>query len=72
MHCPFCGAWMRDLFGLSLHLEDDHPGRERELVVAIAEAPRAPLDAVAPGARMPGVDIDRVHSVYGGITRRQV
>lgn len=36
MYCPFCGQTYRDLFALSLHLDDDHPGRERELVVAVA------------------------------------
>jgi hypothetical protein len=34
--CPFCGRSTRDLFALALHLDDDHPGREGELVVAVA------------------------------------
>lgn len=39
--CPFCGQPTRDLFALSLHLDDDHPGREGELVVAVAPELRA-------------------------------
>lgn len=51
--CPFCGRTLRDLFALALHLDDDHPGREGELVIAIASQP------------FPGVDIDAVHRAYG-------
>ncbi|QOR55258.1 MAG: hypothetical protein SHS37scaffold220_27 [Phage 67_12] len=51
--CPFCGQPQRDLFALSLHLDDDHPGREGELVVAIAPELRAvPIFEC---------DIDKVH-----------
>jgi hypothetical protein len=35
MFCPFCSTQLRDLFALSPHLEDEHPGRECELVVGL-------------------------------------
>jgi hypothetical protein len=34
--CPFCGIRALDLIALASHLQDDHPGREQELVVALA------------------------------------
>lgn len=58
--CPFCGQLWRDLFGLSLHLEDEHPGRENELVVAIAPELRAvPIFEC---------NIDRAHHVLGAVS----
>jgi hypothetical protein len=52
--CPFCGRSTRDLFALALHLDDDHPGREGELVIAVAPQPDI----------FPCVDIDAVHRLY--------
>lgn len=54
--CPFCGRATRDLFALSLHLDDDHPGRAGELVVAIA----APVPALEP-LQIFECDIDAIH-----------
>lgn len=68
MNCPFCGRWHRDLFALSLHLDDDHPGREGELVLAIAEPVR---EEFGPRPHMPGVDIDAVHRTYGAAARQE-
>lgn len=56
INCPFCGGAARDLFSLSLHIDDDHDDG-RQLVVAIAPDP-------SPGELRPtyaGVDIDAVH-----------
>ena len=54
VNCPFCGAVRADLFGLSFHLEDDHP-KQAHLVVAVSSETLPVIE----------VDIDRVHTVYG-------
>jgi len=46
--CPFCPQQRPSLFGLELHLEDDHPDDPREIAVQIVH-------------KFPGVDIDAVH-----------
>ena len=41
MNCPFCLKQLRDLFGLSLHLEDEHPDMQNSVQVYV---PRQMLD----------------------------
>lgn len=54
LNCPFCGAVRADLFGLSLHLDDDHP-QQAGLVVAVSSETLPVIE----------VDIDAAHRTYG-------
>ncbi len=51
--CPFCGLRTHGLVALAAHVDDEHPGRERELVVAIAPELRS--------VQIFECDIDAVH-----------
>ena len=50
--CPVCCNQWTDLFGLSLHLEDEHPEAYSRVVAVL------PLPVIE-------VDIDAVHINYG-------
>jgi hypothetical protein len=58
--CPYCLRPSRDLFALSLRLEDDHPeSASAEFMVAVIVHPLA--------TSLPGIDIDAVHRKYGAV-----
>lgn len=54
VNCPFCGTARADLFGLSLHLKDDHP-KQAHLVVAVSSETLPVIE----------IDIDACHRTYG-------
>lgn len=57
MNCPFCAHVARDLFGMSLHLEDEHPA---EAVVAVPARLEIRMNALAlPVAGT--VDLDAIY-----------
>jgi hypothetical protein len=43
MDCPFCHRRMRDLFGLSLHLEDEHPKDQGRVGVVVLDRDVLPM-----------------------------
>lgn len=64
MQCPFCPSKCRDLFGISLHIEDSHPDIQGDIddgKITITTARRLPVVEV---------DIDAVHLKFGPKGRR--
>lgn len=57
--CLFCASQLRDLFGLALHLEDNHPDDQHLVGVHVARGPHSLIGvAVLPVVE---VDIDAVN-----------
>lgn len=52
MRCPFCTQTRRDLFGLSLHLEDDHAELMPSVRVVVEASPLPIVE----------VDIDAIYT----------